>query len=105
MGTVATDHSLEQRLGHSERFSGRWSGGKSRRGHPVTLRHDGRTFRVRILCMGQRTAPHRHEAITAVAGRTFTAVGRTQDEALAVLIKAIDPEVETVRDERGSRLA
>jgi hypothetical protein len=105
MGTVATGHSLEQRSGYSERFSGRWSGGKSRRGHPVTLRHEGRTFGVRIVCIGQRATKHQHEAIAKVDGRLIRAAGGTHDQALAALIKAIDPEVETVRDERGARLA
>jgi hypothetical protein len=40
-----------------------------------------------------------------VDNRLVTAAGGIQDEALAGLIKAIDPEVEVVRDECGNRLA
>jgi hypothetical protein len=71
----------------------------------VTLRHEGRSYRVQIRCLGRGQHGHRHQAVAKVDDSLVTGAGGTQDEALAALIKAIDPEVETVRDERGARLA
>jgi hypothetical protein len=39
------------------------------------------------------------------AGRMLYAEGGTESEALAELIKVLDPEVEDVRDPQGRRLA
>ncbi len=72
---------------------------------PVTLRHDGKVYRVSIFCLGRGQRGHHHEAVTKLAGRLVRAEGVTHEQALGALIKVIDPEVEAVRDERGARLA
>jgi hypothetical protein len=72
---------------------------------PVTLRHDGKVYRVSIFRLGRGERGHCHEALTKLAGRLFCAEGATHEQALAALIKVIDPELEAVRDESGAMLA
>ena len=71
---------------------------------PVTLHHDGKVYRISIFCLGRGQKGHRHEAVTKLGGRLVRAQGGAHDQALAALIKVIDPEVEMVRDERGTEL-
>jgi hypothetical protein len=55
-------------------------------------------------CLGRRPH-HKHQASTKRDGRLISAEDGTESEALAALIKALDPEVEIVGDDRGQHLA
>ncbi|MBE3602162.1 hypothetical protein IMX07_00825 [bacterium] len=63
-----------------------------------------RLYRVSIHCVGDRRGRHRHAAITLADGRRVVAEAGTQDQAMAALVKALDPEVGTVKSEAGEIL-
>lgn len=69
----------------------------------MTLRLGERSFRVRIYCLANRPK-HRYRAVVKFADRLLSAEGVAHDEAIAALIRLIDPAVEVVRDEAGARI-
>lgn len=93
--------------GRSAQNDGFWKGrhrGKAPCGIPRALIMGKRLYRVSIDCVGDRRGRHRHAAITLVDGRRVVAEAGTQDQAMAALAKALDPEVETVKSEAGEIL-
>jgi hypothetical protein len=69
----------------------------------VALRFGERSFRVRIYCLATRPK-HRYGAVVKFADRLLSAEGLTHDEAIAALIRLLDPAIEAVRDEAGVRI-
>ena len=73
----------------------------SRAFRPLTLKHNGSEYRVRIFQCGRR-----YTAMAKVRGRLVDSVEASSEmTALAHLIKRLDPAAGTIRDRDGKVLA